>query len=140
MGTRTEAFFYFVTDTNQSGGIKCCHFTALVFIKEQNNRIMFICVKNVLHVKSNHCVQKVSTDQYYVEQREWLRKKMRGRLNSVEGKLKYLTRMRIESVFGNINTISTMFIYTYNASKKQRQWQLIWIGHNLKKIHQLKMA
>jgi transposase len=79
--------------------------------------------------------------QIYIEQREWMRKKIRSMLTSVEGKLKYLTRMRIESVFGNIkHNLSYVHLYLKGIQKTSAEWQLICIGHNLKKIHKLKMG
>jgi len=79
--------------------------------------------------------------QICIEQREWMRKKIRERLNSVEGKIQYLKRMRIESVFGNIkHNLNYVHLYLKGIQKTTAEWQLICIGHNLKKIHQLKMA
>jgi transposase len=79
--------------------------------------------------------------QICIEQREWMRKKIRERLNSVEGKIKYLIRMRIESVFGNIkHNLNYVHLYLKGIKKTTAEWQLICIGHNLKKIHLLKMA
>jgi transposase len=79
--------------------------------------------------------------QICIEQREWMRKKIRDRLNSVEGKIQYLKRMRIESVFGNIkHNLNYVHLYLKGIQKTTAEWQLICIGHNLKKIHQLKMA
>jgi len=79
--------------------------------------------------------------QICIEQREWMRKKIRERLNSVAGKLKYLIRMRIESVFGNIkHNLNYVHLYLQGMQKTTAEWQLICIGHNLKKIHKLKMA
>jgi hypothetical protein len=57
----------------------------------------------------------------------------------VEGKLKYLKRMRIESVFGNIkHNLNYIPLYLTGIKKTTAEWQLICIGHNLKKIHKLK--
>jgi transposase len=79
--------------------------------------------------------------QICIEQREWMRKKIRERLNSIEGKIKYLKRMRIESVFGNIkHNLNYVHLYLKGIQKTTAEWQLICIGHNLKKIYQLKMA
>jgi transposase len=79
--------------------------------------------------------------QLCVEQREWMRKKIRERLNSIEGKIKYLKRMRIESVFGNIkHNLNYAHLYLQGIEKTTAEWQLICIGHNLKKIHLLKRA
>ena len=77
----------------------------------------------------------------HVQKREFLRKQIRERLNSVEGKLKYLKRMRIESVFGNIkHNLNYVHLYLKGIKKTTAEWQLICIGHNLKKIHKFKMA
>jgi len=77
----------------------------------------------------------------YVEKRELLRQQIRERLNSEAGKLKYLTRMRIESVFGNIkHNLNYVHLYLKGIKKTTAEWQLICIGHNLKKIHKLKMV
>jgi len=79
--------------------------------------------------------------QICIEQREWMRKKIRERLNSIEGKIKYLMRMRIESVFGNIkHNLNYVHLYLKGIKKTTAEWQLICIGHNIKKIHKLKMA
>lgn len=79
--------------------------------------------------------------QIHIEQREYLRKLIRQRLNSVAGKLTYLKRMRIESVFGNIkHNLNYIHLYLKGIEKTTAEWQLICIGHNLKKIHQSKMT
>lgn len=78
--------------------------------------------------------------QLHVEKREFLRQEIRERLNSVEGKLKYLKRLRIESVFGNIkHNLNYSHLYLKGIEKTTAEWQLICIGHNLKKIHRFKM-
>jgi transposase len=78
--------------------------------------------------------------QLHVEKREFLRHEIRERLNSGEGKLKYLKRLRIESVFGNIkHNLNYLHLYLKGIKKTTAEWQLICIGHNLKKIHQFKM-
>ena len=77
--------------------------------------------------------------QIRVEHRDHLRKIIRGRLNSAAGKLTYLKRMRIESVFGNIkHNLNYIHLFLTGIKKTTAEWQLICIGHNLKKIHQLK--
>jgi len=79
--------------------------------------------------------------QICIEQREWMRKKIRETLYSTEGKMKYLKRMRIESVFGNIkHNLNYVHLFLKGLQKTTAEWQLICIGHNLKKIYQLKMA
>jgi transposase len=79
--------------------------------------------------------------QIHVEKREHLRHQIRDRLNSTQGKLTYLKRMRIESIFGNIkHNLGYIHLYLKGIKKTTAEWQLICISHNLKKIHQLKMA
>lgn len=79
--------------------------------------------------------------QINFEQREHLRKSIRERLNTVAGKLTYLKRMRIESVFGNIkHNLNYIHLYLNGIKKTTAEWQLICIGHNLKKIHRFKMT
>ncbi len=79
--------------------------------------------------------------QLHVQTREILRQQIRERLNSLEGKLKYLKRMRIEAVFGNIKqNLKYVHLYLKGIEKTTAEWQLICIGHNLKKIHKLKMG
>lgn len=49
--------------------------------------------------------------------------------------------MRIESVFGNIkHNLNYIHLYLKGTQKTTAEWQLICIGHNLKKIHKLKMT
>jgi transposase len=106
--------------------------------KAQNK--VYICKDCPACEKQSLCT-KGKYRQICIEQREWMRKKIRNRLNSVEGKIKYLTRMRIESVFGNIkHNLSYVHLYLNGIQKTTAEWQLICIGHNLKKIHQLKVA
>jgi hypothetical protein len=72
---------------------------------------------------------------------ENIQKIIRERLKTAEGKLKYLKRMRIESVFGNIkHNLNYINLYLKGIKKTTAEWQLICIGHNLKKIHKLKMT
>jgi len=106
--------------------------------KAQNN--VYLCKDCPACEKQSLCT-KGKYRQICIEQREWMRKKIRNRLNSDEGKIKYLTRMRIESVFGNIkHNLNYVHLYLNGIQKTTAEWQLICIGHNLKKIHQLKMA
>lgn len=79
--------------------------------------------------------------QIHVEKREYLRQQIRERLNSAEGKLKYIKRMLIEPIFGNIkHNRNYIHLYLNGIRKTTAEWQLICIGHNLKKIHKLKIA
>ena len=79
--------------------------------------------------------------QLYIEKREELRQQIRQKLNSVAGKLMYQKRMRIESIFGNIkHNLNYVHLYLRGIEKTTAEWQLICIGHNLKKIHKLKMS
>lgn len=90
--------------------------------------------------KQNLCCIKGKFRQIHVEKREFIRKLIRERLNSIDGKIKYLKRMRIESVFGNIKrNLNYNNLYSKGIEKTTAEWQLICIGHNLKKIHKLKM-
>jgi len=101
---------------------------------------VYIC-KDCPACKKQSVCTKGKYRQIQIEQREWMRIKIRARLNSMEGKLKYLTRMRIESVFGNIkHNLNYLHLYLKGIKKTTAEWQLICIGHNLKKIHLLKMA
>jgi transposase len=107
-------------------------------LKARNN--VYIC-KDCPACKKQSLCTKGKYRQIFVEQREWMRIKIRERLNSIEGKLKYLKRMRIESVFGNIkHNLNYVHLYLSGIQKTTAEWQLICIGHNLKKIYQLKKA
>lgn len=87
------------------------------------------------------CCTKGKYRQIHIEKRDFIRKQIRARLNSIEGKLKYLKRMRIESVFGNIkHNLKYINLYLKGIKKTTAEWQLICIAHNLKKIHKFKMA
>jgi hypothetical protein len=78
-------------------------------IKQRNN--IYICKDCPACEKQSLCT-KGKYRQICIEQREWMRKKIRERLNSIEGKMKYLMRMRIESVFGNIkHNLSYVHLY-----------------------------
>jgi len=79
--------------------------------------------------------------QIHVEKRDYLRQQIRERLKSAEGKLKYMKRMLIEPIFGNIkHNLNYVHLYLNGIKKTTAEWQLICIGHNLKKIHKFKMA
>lgn len=79
--------------------------------------------------------------QLHIQTREHLRHEIRQRLKSAEGKIKYLKRMLIESVFGNIkHNLNYGNLYLKGLEKTTAEWQLICIGHNLRKLHKLKMA
>jgi hypothetical protein len=87
------------------------------------------------------CCIKGNYRQIHVEKRDFLRKQIRERLNSIEAKLKCLKRMRIESFFGNIkHNLNYIHLLLKGIKKTTAEWQLICNGHNLKKIHKLKMA
>jgi len=91
--------------------------------------------------KQAQCCKKGIYRQIHIEKREFIRKQIRERLNSIEGKIKYLKRMRIESVFGNIkHNLNYINLYLKGIKKTTAEWQLICIGHNLKKLHKLKLA
>jgi transposase len=107
-------------------------------MKARNN--VYMCKDCPACEKQSLCT-KAKYRQVCIEQREWMRKKIRDRLNSIEGKIQYLKRMRIESVFGNIkHNLNYVHLYLQGIRKTTAEWQLICIGHNLKKIHRLKMA
>ena len=107
-------------------------------MKARNN--VYMC-KDCPECEKHSLCTKGKYRQICIEQREWMRKKIRERLNSIEGKMKYLMRMRIESVFGNIkHNLNYVHLYLQGIQKTTAEWQLICIGHNIKKIHQLKMA
>ena len=90
--------------------------------------------------KQKLCV-KGKYREIHIENREHLRQQIRERLNTVAGKQTYLMRMRIESVFGNIkHNLNYIHLYLKGIKKTTAEWQLICIGHNLKKIHTLKMT
>jgi transposase len=92
------------------------------------------CIKQALCTKGKY-------RQIHIEKREYLRKQIRERLKSEEGKLKYLKRMLIEPVFGNIkHNLKYVHLYLNGLKKTTAEWQLICIGHNLKKIHELKVV
>jgi len=91
--------------------------------------------------KQTLCCIKGKYRQIHVQKREFLRRQIRERLNSIEGKLKYRKRMRIESVFGNIkHNLNYVHLYLKGIEKTTAEWQLICIGHNLKKIYKFKMV
>ena len=91
--------------------------------------------------KQGLCCIKGKLRQIHVEKREFIRKQIRERLNSKAGKIKYQMRMRIESVFGNIkHNLNYVHLYLKGIQKTTAEWQLICIGHNLKKIHKLRMV
>ena len=79
--------------------------------------------------------------QIHVEKRDYIRQQVRQRLKSAVGKKVYLKRMQIESVFGNIkHNLNYSFLYLRGIKKTTAEWQLICIGHNLKKIHRFKVT
>lgn len=100
---------------------------------------VYICKDCATCEKQTLCT-KGKYRQIHVEKREHLRHEIRERLNSVAGKLTYLKRMRIESVFGNIkHNLNYIHLYLKGIKKTTGEWQLICIGHNLKKLHKVKM-
>lgn len=79
--------------------------------------------------------------EIHIEKREHLREQIRKLLNTATGKQTYLRRMRIESIFGNIkHNLNYVHLYLKGIAKTTAEWQLICIGHNLKKIHRYKIA
>jgi len=107
--------------------------------KQQSN--VYRCTDCPSSDKQALCCLKGRYRQIHVQKREYLRKQIREILNSIEGKLKYLKRMRIESVFGNIkHNLNYVHLYLKGIKKTTAEWQLICIGHNLKKIQKFKMV
>lgn len=87
------------------------------------------------------CCSRGKYRQIHVEKREFIRRQIRERLSSIEGKIKYMKRMRIESIFGNIkHNLNYVHLYLKGIQKTTAEWQLICIGHNLKKIYKFKMV
>ena len=111
-----------------------------VHIRNKQQSKVYKCKECPVCDKQKLCV-KGKYREIHIEKREHLRQQIRERLNSAEGKLKYLKRMRIESVFGNIkHNLNYIHLYLKGIKKTTAEWQLICIGHNLKKIHKLKMT
>lgn len=108
--------------------------------RTKQESFIYICKDCLSCVKQKLCT-KGKFRQIHREKREWLRDKVRARLNSIEGKIKYIQRMRIESIFGNIKqNLNYRHLFLNGIEKTTAEWQLICIGHNLKKIHQFKMG
>ena len=79
--------------------------------------------------------------QINVEKREWLRKQVRERLNSDEGKRIYRKRMLIETVFGIIkHNLNYLKLHLRGIEKTTAEWQLICIGYNIKRLHKLNLS
>lgn len=71
--------------------------------------------------------------QINVEKREWLRKQVRERLNSLEGKIVYKKRMLIETIFGIIkHNLNYLKLHLRGIEKTTAEWQLICIDITLK--------
>ncbi len=76
-----------------------------------------------------------------VEKREWIRKQVRERLNSLDGQKIYKKRMLIESVFGVIkHNLNYLKLYLRGVEKTTAEWQLICIGYNIKRLHKLRLS
>ncbi len=79
--------------------------------------------------------------QLHIEKREWLRKIIRDRLNSIEGKLIYKKRLLIENIFGIIkHNQQYLSLHLRGIEKTTAEWQLICIGYNIKRIHKMKLS
>ena len=116
-------------------------YTNAVSKRTKQKSKVYRCNDCMLCNRKTLCCIKGNFRQIHIEKREFLRKQIRERLNSIEGKLKYLKRMRIESVFGNIkHNLNYVHLYLKGIKKTTAEWQLICIGHNLKKIYKLKMV
>ena len=126
------------------------------FICPENKELSFL--KNIVHRRNKQqskvykCRECPACDkqqlcvkgkyrEIHIENREHLRQQIRERLNTAAGKQTYLMRMRIEAVFGNIkHNLNYIHLYLKGIRKTTAEWQLICIGHNLKKIQTLKMT
>ncbi len=98
--------------------IKSCLFIQTLYIEEINSRAKYINVKNARYVINKKLCVKGQYREIHIEKREHLRQQIRERLNSAEGKLKYLKRMRIESVFGNIkHNLNYIHLYLKGIKK-----------------------
>ena len=101
---------------------------------------IYIC-KECPACDKQHLCTKGTYRQLHIQTREHLRSEIRERLKSAEGKIKYMKRMLIESIFGNIkHNLNYGGLHLKGLEKTTAEWQLICIGHNLKKIHKRKMA
>lgn len=70
------------------------------------------------------------------EDRETLRNTIRVRLSNKIGKSIYHKRMKIEAVFGDIkHNLNFKHLFLKGLEKTTAEWQLICIGHNIRKIH-----
>ena len=115
-------------------------YSNIVHRRNKQQSKVYKCKECPLCDKQKLCV-KGKYREIHIEKREYLRHQIRERLNSAAGKLKYLRRMRIESVFGNIkHNLNYVHLYLAGIKKTTAEWQLICIGHNLKKIHKFKMT
>ena len=107
--------------------------------KTKQESLVYVCEECPKCSKQKLCT-KGNYRQIHIEKRETLRNKIRERLKSKEGKLKYIFRMRIEAVFGNLKqNLNYKHLYLQGIEKTTAEWQLICIGHNLKKLHQFKL-
>ena len=107
--------------------------------KTKQKSLVYIC-KECPNCNKQKLCTKGNYRQIHLEKRESLRNKIRERLKSKEGKLKYIFRMRIEAVFGNLkHNLNYKHLYLQGIEKTTAEWQLICIGHNLKKLHQFKL-
>lgn len=115
-------------------------YSNIVHRKNKQQSKVYKCKECPACDKQQLCV-KGKYREIHIENREHLRQQIRERLNSEAGKQTYLMRMRIESVFGNIkHNLNYIHLYMKGIKKTTAEWQLICIGHNLKKIHKLKMT
>jgi len=114
------------------------HSHQATFKKSKQQSHVYICKACPDCDKQTKCT-KGKFRQIHLEKREHLRTRIRKRLKSIEGRIKYLKRMRIEGVFGNLkHNLNYKHLYLNGIKKTTAEWQLMCIGHNLKKIHQYK--
>lgn len=86
------------------------------------------------------CVTKGIYRTIQKEDREHLRQQVRDRLQTKEGKQRYLKRMRIESVFGHLkNNLKYINLQLRGIKKTTAEWQLMCIGYNLTKLYKRKL-
>ena len=79
--------------------------------------------------------------QITIEKREWLRKQIRERLKSIEGKIVYRKRMLFETIFGIIkHNLGYLKLHLRGVEKTTAEWQLICIGYIIKRLHKMKLS
>ena len=108
---------------------------------KRNQQVDIYVCKSCSACDKQQICTKGKNRQINVEKREWLRKKIRERLNSVEGKIIYRKRMLIETIFGIIkHNLGYLKLHLRGIEKTTAEWQLICIGYNIKRLHKLKLS